>query len=117
MIDTSELMSDPDFCEFFSVLRTTGGSFGPGGYVPQTQPITLYGAVQLADPETIEMVPEGDRIRGARLFWSAVQMYETNAEGLSDIIVYHSEHWKVVRVWDRSANGFWKALAVRKEGS
>lgn len=114
MIDTSELMSDPDFCENFNILRTVGGSFGPGGYLPQVAPITLYGAVQVADAETIEQVPEGDRRSGARVFWSASQMFETNSEGLSDIIVYHGTKWKVVKVWDRSASGFWKAIGVRE---
>ncbi len=114
MIDTSELMNDPDFCESFSVLRTVGGQFGPGGYIPQVVDITLYGAVQVADATTLEQVPEGDRRSGARVFWSASQIYETNTEGLSDIIVYHSEKWKVAKVWDRSANGWWKAVGVRE---
>lgn len=117
MIDTSELLSDPDFCEFFNVIRTGGITFGPGTAIPNVQPITLYGAVQVADAETIDMIPEGDRSLGARVFWSISQMFETNEEGLSDIIVYHSKHWRVVRVFDRSANGWWKAYAVRKEGS
>ena len=117
MIDTSELLSDPDFCEFFNVIRTMGGTFAPGGYVPNVAPITLYGAVQVADADTIDMIPEGDRGAGARVFWSVSQMFETNTEGLSDVIVYHSKHWRVVRVWDRSVNGWWKAYAVRKEGS
>jgi hypothetical protein len=117
MIDTSELMSDSDFCENFSVLRTTGGQFGPGGYIPVITAITLLGAVQMADAVSIEQIPEGDRQNGARLFWSAVQLYETNEEGLSDVIVYHSFHWKVVKVWDRSANGFWKAFAVQLEAA
>lgn len=117
MIDTSELLSDPDFCEFFNVLRTMGLTLGPGGPIANVVPITLYGAVQVADAETIEMIPDGDRSSGARVFWSASPMYETNTDGLSDVIVYHSKHWRVVRVWDRSANGWWKAYAVRKEGS
>lgn len=112
MIDTSELMNDPDFCENFNVLRTTGGQFGPGGYIPVVVPITLYGAVQQPDALTIEQVPEGDRRDGARAFWSASPMYETDSGGLSDVIVYHGATWKVVRVWDRSANGWFKAYAT-----
>lgn len=114
MIDTSELMNDPDFCETFNVLRTTGGQFAPGAYIPIVTPITMYGAVQEPDAEMLEQVPEGDRRSGARGFWSASQMFETNSEGLSDIIVYHGAKWKVVKVWDRSANGFWKAIGVRE---
>lgn len=117
MIDTSELMNDPDFCESWNVIRCAGITFGPGGVIPNIAPITLYGAVQFADPVTMEQMPDGDRQAGARLFWSAVQMYETNTEGLSDVIVYHGKHWKVVKVWDRSATGFWKAYAVQTEGS
>ena len=117
MIDTSELMSDPDFCESWNVLRTTGGQFGPGGYIPVIAPITLYGAVQTADAVTLEQIPEGDRQAGSRVFWASVQLYETNSEGLSDVIVYHGKHWKVCKVWDRSANGWWKAYAVQMEGA
>lgn len=117
MIDTSELMSDPDFCESWNVIRCAGVTFGPGQPIPNLVPITLYGAVQVADAKTLEQIPDGDRQFGARLFWSVSQMYETNTEGLSDVIVYHGKHWKVVKVWDRSANGWFKAYAVQMEAS
>jgi hypothetical protein len=118
MIDTSELMFDPDFCEYFNVLRTTArGQFGPGGYDTIPVPIQMYGAVQYADAETMEIVPEGDRVSGERIFWSNAPINETSGQGDSDIIVYHGEHWKVVKVWDRSVNGFWKAYATREEAT
>lgn len=116
MIDTSELMSDPDFCESFTALRSQNGQFIPGGFYANRQPVSLYGVVQVADADTLEQVPEGDRTSGARVFWSNAQIYESTGTP-SDVLTYHGYHWKVVRVWDRSANGFWKAYATRIEAA
>src|ERR1700743_305743 len=97
MIDTSELMFDPDFCEYFNVLRTTGrGQFGPGGYKNTPIVIQMYGAVQYVDAETMEIVPEGDRVSGQRVFWSNQPINQTSKLGDSDVIVYHGLHWEGV---------------------
>jgi len=122
MIDTSELMFDPDFCETFTVLRSGGGRFLPGGYKPNSATISMYGAAQVADANTMLMVPEGDRVLGARVFWSNAQIFITQGgnkgtgDVQSDVILYHGQRWKVMEVWDRSANGFFKAYAVREGG-
>jgi hypothetical protein len=74
----------------------------------------------MADAKTLAQVPEGDRVTGARVFWSVSPMYETRTgsdEGLSDILIHHGVQYRVAKVWNWSDNGFFKAFAVRIKGS
>ena len=131
LIDVGELMNDQDFCQHFQVKRTdpNSGQWVPGGFDQQVDTLDFYGISQVADPRTIAMIPESDRVLGARVFWSNEPIYETQAaptagstvdpqQGvISDSLVFHGEDWKVVHVWGWQDNGYWKALAVRKRGA
>jgi hypothetical protein len=119
MIDVSENLKDPDLCVPFTVRRSTG-SLQAGRYVDTMTPVQLFGSVQVADANTLLQVPEGDRVTGARVFWSTSPMYETRTgdhEGLSDELVHDGILYRVAKVWNWSTNGFFKAFAVRKKGS
>jgi hypothetical protein len=116
MIDVSEVVNDTDFCYSFTILRSTS-SFVPGGISSAQQSISMYGPVQVADAKTLKMVPEGDRVEGARVFWSTVQMYETNQNGISDVIEWYGQTYRIVKVWPWQTNGYWKAYAVRMSGT
>lgn len=116
MIDVSEILSDPDLCQPFIAQRSSG-EWQAGVYVGTPTDVPLYGAVQSPDAKTLEQVPEGDRVVGARVFWSVSPMYETRSEGLSDILIYHGVQYRVAKVWNWSSNGYFKAYAVRIKGS
>lgn len=131
LINVRELMQDGDFVQDFSVIRTdpTTGQYVPGGFDVQPTTLAFRGISQVADPRTLDMVPEGDFVLGSRVFWSDAPIYETEAtntgdttidptEGrISDILVFHGEKWKVVHVWGWQDNGYFKALAVRMRGN
>ena len=122
MIDVSELMSDPDFCQPFSVLRSTGVN-GPGGWQAAEATLDFYGPTQPADATTLQMVPEADRVYGARLFWAAQPIYETRtasqagAAGISDVLIWRGQQFRVHSVWPWIDGGFFKALCVRMKGA
>ena len=119
MIDVSELMSDPDFAQPYVVERSTGVS-GPGGWQGAVKPILMYGPTQPADAQTIQMVPEGDRVYGARIFWATQPLYETRggkSAGISDVLIWQNQRFRIIAVWPWQDGGFYKALAVRMEGN
>lgn len=119
MIDVSAVLNNPDLCQSFMAQRSSG-SLVAGRFVSSTTPVSLYGSVQKPDEDTLQQVPEGDRVTGARVFYSTSPMYETRTgsnEGLSDILVHNSEQYRVAHVWNWSNFGFWKAYAVRVSGA
>jgi hypothetical protein len=119
MLDMSVVLCNPDLCQPFTAQRSTG-QFGLGGFVSSAAAVSLYGAVQAADAKTIEQIPEGDRKTGARVFWSVSPMYETRdgeTVGVSDILVHKGHNYRVVKVWDWSDNGYYKAYATRMDAS
>ena len=119
MLDMSVVLNNPDLCQAFTAQRSTG-SFVAGRFVSTATPVSLYGSVQVADAKTLDQVPEGDRVVGARTFWSTSPIYETRTgdhEGLSDILIHAGQQYRVAKVWDWSDNGYFKAYAVRIKGS
>jgi hypothetical protein len=131
LINVRELMNDADFVQDFQVIRTdpSTGQFTPGGFDVQATTIPMRGISEVAQPRTLQMVPEGDRVLGSRTFWSKDPIYETEATNtndttvdptqgrISDVILYHGEQWKVVHVWGWQDEGYYKALAVRMRGN
>lgn len=123
MISLAAIVSDPDFAQDYTVLRSVG-AFVKGKWTPGTAAsIPFYGVIQPAGPEEIDMIPEGDIVSGALTFHSEQQMYETHTTaptdpnaGTSDIIPHFGENYKLVKVWPWIDFGYWKALGVREGG-
>ena len=115
MIDVSEIVSDPDFAQPFTINRQTG-VFVLGGYTTTSTPIPAGGVITVASERDLDQVPEGDRVRGAMLFYSHSQMNVTPESGTSDTITLRGDSYRVVKVWPYADYGFWKALGVRMTG-
>ena len=123
MIDVSEVVTDPDFAQTFSVSRSIG-EFAEGGWVEATPVIlTLYGPVVSASQEDLQQVPEGDRVVGAKAFYSTEKLYRTHKEsgpqssGTSDRITWQGEEYRISAVFPFEDYGYWKAIAVRTKGA
>lgn len=120
MLDMSAVLNNPDLCQPFTAQRSSG-SFVAGRFVGTATTVSFFGPVQVADAKTLEQVPEGDRVTGARVFWSNTPIYETrtgNNEGLSDILTHCGSQYRVAKVWNWSdTGGYFKAYAVRIQGS
>ena len=119
MLNIAELLSDFDFCEPLSLLRSQG-ALGVGGFQRATVPVTLYGANQPADANTLSMMPEADRVDGARVIWSTSPIYETHISGpqpeISDLLMWHGQQFRVTKVWYWQENGYYKAYCTRMSG-
>jgi hypothetical protein len=105
-IDVSELISDPDFAETFTIRRQTP-TMVDGETRTTSADIAVTGAVQPASPAELKALPEGDRTRDVRVFWSKTEILATR--GSPDVLVYGGAEFRVVKVEQRK--NYWKAFA------
>lgn len=116
-INVKELITDPDFAQNFSIERHSQGGFVDGLYSSTVSTINVYGIVQPYQPKTVEYSQNGDQITGDIKIWLLQQIFttrdDTSESGISDIIVYKGERYKVTYVKDWIYHGYWSAVAKR----
>jgi hypothetical protein len=115
----ADVVNDLDFAVAFTIMRSQNGKFVLGRWVNQTIQLNMWGPIQEPSPEELEMIPEGDRVSGVIAVWTTVPIYKTNVNltnGISDIVQWHGENWRVLRDSDWMEYGYWKAYAVRMSG-
>lgn len=119
MIDVSDIINDPDFATRLTVTRSQG-VFARGGWQSTSTTLTVMGVANTSSGNDLEQLEEGDRVTGNMTFYSTQPLYATRAgasAGLSDLITYKGDTYRLAKVWDRSANGFFKAVGVRTSGA
>jgi hypothetical protein len=114
----AEVVNDPDFAQTFTIVRSNNGRFVMGKWVNNTIKINAWGSLQPPTPEELEMVPEGDRVTGVVAVHTSMLIYETNVQqgGISDIVNWHGQDYRVMKVFPWQDYGYYKALAVRMSG-
>lgn len=116
MINVSDIIQDPDFAQSFTIYRTNG-AWKDGIFVTEKPyPINAYGVILPVQPQTLALLPEGERILGSISIRSLTKMYKTNPDGISDEIEWHGERYKITETTPWQDFGFFEAYAVRKEG-
>ncbi len=111
MIDLSELLEDPDFCDTYKVLRKRS-YWNEGKQVSDIDEFTVEGIVLPSTSKDIDMLPEGDRQHGLKTFFSPVPLHVTDTEETSDICVYRGQQYKLLSAFDYQSNGFYKAIGT-----
>lgn len=122
-INMADIVNDPDFASYLpgAIARDTG-SFVLGKWKSITTTLDFYGVVQPSTAKELKMVPEGDRVTGAMSFHSSSVIYETHAgdtnspDGISDVITWHNQPYRVIYVAPWDTFGYWLAIAVRMSG-
>jgi hypothetical protein len=118
MINVSELVVDPEFSQAFTIVRSTG-QFSLGGWQNESTTIPALGVIVPAGSQDLDQVPEGDRVTGAMAIYTQTPLYRTHATptpGLSDLIVWRGEEYRIAHVFPYQDFGFYKAVAVRLLG-
>jgi hypothetical protein len=85
------------------------GRFTPGGYIDST----IQATVQPATAKDLNILPEGERQKQIKAFWSLTEM-RMSADTIntdSDLLVEKGKSYKVIHAFDRSDNGYYKVLA------
>lgn len=118
-VDLSEAVLDADLGSAVTIIRQTGSYAAGGWQVLSTQHIPAWGILGIASPESLEMIPEGDRVSGSIEFVTNQPIYETLAavSGISDKIMFNGNMYRVQSVAPWSMNGFFDAILVRMTGA
>ena len=115
----AEVVNDPMFAQSFTITRSQGGVFLAGRWTNATVQVPGWGSIQPPNPEELDQIPEADRVTGIIAIHSTQPIYETNVEmtyGISDIVVWHGNQYRIVKVYPWQDYGYWKAVAVRMSG-
>jgi hypothetical protein len=134
VISVAEIVSDPELAQPFLVRRSTG-EFVQGGWQDTLSSVSLWGVITVADPETLDQMPEADRPTGAMAFYSAQAIFETRVatptygargygtgsyggvQGVSDVILWRGQPFRILKVWPYADYGYFKAVGVRMSGA
>ena len=116
-----EIIHDPELGQPWVLLRSYGGSWELGGWQEaERKEIPVFSVVSSAEDEELDLVPEGDRISGAMVFYHTEPIYlsipEPGGPSVSDFIRWNDKEYKVVRVLP-GPYGYWRAFAVRVSGN
>lgn len=123
LVNVSEIITDPDFCQDFIVRRRSGGRFQSGGFVPGSEvEVAMSGAIVPLSGKELELIPEAERVKGTMGFWTTSDnpIYTTrnltNDKDISDVIVWQGETYKILNVDPYSDYGYYHAVGVREVG-
>jgi hypothetical protein len=118
LINVADIVSDPDLAQPFTIERSKG-QFGLGGWQNTPESLPGYGVIQVATEQNLTEIPEGDRVTGSMVFFSAQPIYRTHGgenPGLSDVLVWRNQTFRVMEVFSFADYGYYKAIAVRMSG-
>ena len=113
-----DVVTDFDMADSFTITRNVGNFVAGGWAVTSTWTINAFGVVAVAEPRTLEMVQEGDRIKGAIQIHTNQPLYPTLAwrEGTSDTVTWLGDTWRVMESSPWWNFGYWMSILVRMEG-
>jgi hypothetical protein len=116
LIQVSEVVNDPDLAQPFTINRSSG-VWNNGVWQSTTTAVQGYGVIANPTVRELEMIPEGDLVKGAMVFWSAQPIYGTHGTqgvgGSSDILIWRGNNYRVLNVTQYQDYGFYRAIAVR----
>jgi len=96
----------------------TGAKVGITVTPANPQVIATSGVVTVLNEKELDIVPEGDRIKGAMAFYSTTTMYLTSSAGanVSDQILWNGDLYKLVNISPWNSFGFNRGVGVRMDG-
>ena len=110
LLDVSDVLDDPDFCETISVSRTVK-SPPVGGVTPPSTPtvFTLVVVVQPATSNDLLRMLDADRVRGAIAIWAKGD----DALMPKDIVTWRGSTYTINTMddWSQFGGGYVRALA------
>jgi|SRR5882762_2355327 len=119
----SRVVNSPLFAQPFTIVRSSG-TWVAGDWSNTPVTIPAYGSIQPSDRNELALVPEADRVKGVITVHTQAVMYETRTAespdataGISDIINWHNQTWKIVMIFDWADYDYTKAIAVRMSGA
>jgi hypothetical protein len=116
-IDVSDVVTDPDFQDTFTLIRSveTVDQHGRGSLAATT--MTLSGVVQAASGRTMELTPDAVRTSEMLEIWTTFGIQEATQTTQADQVVWKGTTFIVthVDVWDNWGQGYRHAVLTRKD--
>lgn len=123
MLDMSDVVNDDFASQPFTIIRSQGGKWVSGTWVDNVVNVPSFGSQQPAGDRELEMVPEGDRVKGLFAFWSSEPIYTTGTESttdskahISDIVLWRSQKYRILGSKPWVDFGYWRAVGTRIKG-
>lgn len=122
MINVSELINDPDFCQTFTVSRYSGTWQG-GKFSTTASVFSVTGVITPMKTKDVAQLPQGDTILGAIEIFSPVPLLTTRLDpsgesgGTADEVTWKGEVYKILKVDDFTDFGYFYAVGTRKAGA
>lgn len=112
LLDVSELLSDPDFADDITVIRS-GRTMGTDGRVVDT-PGTYYtyGNVQPTSGASLQQLPEAERVGSFITVVTPFRLLVLTDSTAPDQVIWQDRNYRVKHVndWSVYGNGFTEAI-------
>jgi hypothetical protein len=92
LIDVSELMSDPDFVNQFTIVRRTSKVNDFGENEISDTNICAIGSIQAGNGDTLKRLPEAARKENAITVYTKTELRaDSTTNGYSDVIIWNCQ--------------------------
>lgn len=104
-LDVSDILSDPDFADTFTVIRRSQTVGDDGMADGAERAIRAVGVVQPASANGLKLLPEGARVDGAIQIHTAFHLSVATDTTFADEVVYNGRRYMVTATNDFSRFG------------
>lgn len=124
LINIQELITDPDFCQTFTVTRRSG-TWENGRFIPVEQEFSSYGVIEPQDTSELDITnPDGSLIQGRIKVYAHDQLYVTilndnpdNSGYISDEITWQNNKYAIILDNNYSDYGYHEYVAQLKDAA
>jgi len=103
LLNIAELITDPDFCQDFTIIRRTG-VWQNARFITTDEEIPCYGIIDPKATEEMQFNPDGVLIRGLIKVYTHMNLYTTHKSSseasldgyISDMVVWQGKNYIVL---------------------
>lgn len=117
LIDVSELLHDPDFCDSMTHVRRQPIVSALGENTLEEVATCTVGSVQPATPEVIQRLPESLRVGNIQSFWIQGSIRAGFNGNYPDILIFNDKRYAVQHVfdWTHFGSGWSEGTCVQED--
>lgn len=113
LLDVSELMTDSDFVDPFTIVRRTGYDENTYGETVFTEVlVSAVGSVQATSGDTAKRLPDGVQLNGVRSIFTKAVINANTAGNYIDQIIWKNNRYNVIFVlpWENFGAGWFEVV-------
>lgn len=106
MIDISELITDPDFCQDFQIIHSAS-TWSNGVLATQETVVDVTGVAVPVTGKDIDIQIESDRANNLMTFYTEEELKVSPDDSISDFVLFKGKRYKLLKVKNYSDFGFY----------